>query len=44
VLEHARDPLALFPAIRDALKTGGIFVAMLPKVVSLKGFLVRLTG
>jgi SAM-dependent methyltransferase len=43
VLEHARDPLAVLPAIRDSLKTGGIFVAMLPNVVSLKSFLVRLT-
>lgn len=43
VLEHARDPLRLLGALRNALKTEGIFVAMLPNVVSLKGFLVRLT-
>ncbi|MEN3313566.1 MAG: hypothetical protein V7645_2895 [Actinomycetota bacterium] len=43
VLEHARDPLALFASVRDALKTGGTFVAVLPNVVSLKGFLTRLT-
>jgi SAM-dependent methyltransferase len=43
VLEHAREPLALFSAVRDALKTGGIFVAVLPNVVSLKSFLARLT-
>jgi SAM-dependent methyltransferase len=43
VLEHARDPLALFPIVREALKPDGIFVIELPNVVSLKGFLVRLT-
>jgi SAM-dependent methyltransferase len=43
VLEHARDPLALFPVVREALKPDGIFVVELPNVVSLKGFLVRLT-
>jgi SAM-dependent methyltransferase len=43
VLEHARDPLALFPVVREALKPEGIFVIELPNVVSLKGFLVRLT-
>jgi SAM-dependent methyltransferase len=43
VLEHARKPLALFPVIREALKPEGILVIELPNVVSLKGFLVRLT-
>ena len=43
VLEHARDPLALFPAVWKALKPGGTFVFVLPNVVSLKGFLVRVT-
>jgi SAM-dependent methyltransferase len=43
VLEHARDPLALFSSVRDALKTGGTFVAVLPNVISLKSFLTRLT-
>ena len=43
VLEHAPNPLALFPVIREALKPEGIFVIELPNVVSLKGFLVRLT-
>jgi len=43
VLEHARDPLALFAVVREALKPKGIFVIELPNVVSLKGFLVRLT-
>jgi SAM-dependent methyltransferase len=43
VLEHAREPLALLPAVRDALKTGGVFVAVLPNVVSLKSVLARLT-
>jgi SAM-dependent methyltransferase len=43
VLEHAREPLSLFPVIREALKPEGIFVIELPNVVSLKGFLVRLT-
>ena len=43
VLEHARKPLALFPVVRDALKPNGAFVVVLPNVVSLKGFLVRLT-
>jgi SAM-dependent methyltransferase len=43
VLEHAPDPLRLLGVLRNALKTDGIFVAMLPNVVSLKGFLVRLT-
>ena len=43
VLEHARDPLALFPVIREGLKPEGVFVIELPNVVSLKGFLVRLT-
>jgi SAM-dependent methyltransferase len=43
VLEHARDPLALFPIVREALKPEGIFVIEVPNVVSLKGFLVRLT-
>ncbi len=43
VLEHARDPLRLVGVLRNALKTEGIFVAVLPNVVSLKGFLVRLT-
>jgi SAM-dependent methyltransferase len=43
VLEHARDPLALFPVVREALKTGGIFVAVLPNVVSLKSLVARLT-
>jgi SAM-dependent methyltransferase len=43
VLEHARNPLALFPVIREALKPEGILVIELPNVISLKGFLVRLT-
>lgn len=43
VLEHARDPLALFPVIREGLKPEGVFVIEVPNVVSLKGFLVRLT-
>jgi SAM-dependent methyltransferase len=43
VLEHARDPLALFPVIREGLKPGGVFVIEVPNVVSLKGFLVGLT-
>ena len=43
VLEHAPNPLALFPVIREALKPEGIFVIELPNVVSLKGFLVRVT-
>jgi SAM-dependent methyltransferase len=43
VLEHARNPLALFPVIRNALKPEGVFVIELPNVVSLKGLLVRLT-
>jgi SAM-dependent methyltransferase len=43
VLEHARNPLALFPVIREALKPDGIFVIELPNVVSLKGLLARLT-
>ena len=43
VLEHARDPLALFPIIRDALKTGGVLVTVFPNVVSLKSLVVRLT-
>jgi SAM-dependent methyltransferase len=43
VLEHARNPLALFSAVRDALKTGGIFVAVLPNVVSLKSLVTRFT-
>jgi SAM-dependent methyltransferase len=42
VLEHARDPLALFPIMRDALKTGGILVTVFPNVVSLKSLVVRL--
>jgi SAM-dependent methyltransferase len=43
VLEHARNPLDLFPVIRKALKPEGIFVIVVPNVVSLKGLLVRLT-
>jgi SAM-dependent methyltransferase len=43
VLEHARDPLQVIDAIRGALKTGGVFVAVLPNVVSLKAVVVRLT-
>jgi SAM-dependent methyltransferase len=42
VLEHARDPLALLPVMRDALKTGGILVTVFPNVVSLKSLVVRL--
>jgi SAM-dependent methyltransferase len=42
VLEHARDPLALFPIMRDALKTGGILVTVFPNVVSLKSLVVGL--
>jgi len=34
VLEHARNPLALFPVIREALKPDGIFVIELPNVVT----------
>jgi len=43
VLEHARNPLALFPVIREGLKPEGVFVIEVPNVVSLKGFLVGLT-
>ena len=43
VLEHAREPLGLFPAVREALKPKGVFVVVVPNVVSLKAFLVRLT-
>jgi len=43
VLEHAGDPLALFPIMRDALKPGGILVTLFPNVVSLKSLVVRLT-
>lgn len=42
VLEHARKPLVLFHQVGNALKTGGTFVIVLPNVVSLKSFLVRL--
>jgi SAM-dependent methyltransferase len=43
VLEHARRPLALFPIVRDALKPHGVFVVVVPNVVSLKGLVVRMT-
>ncbi|MGZ4372440.1 MAG: class I SAM-dependent methyltransferase [Gaiellaceae bacterium] len=43
VLEHAREPLRLFPVVREALKPKGVFVVVLPNVVSVKGFLARLT-
>jgi SAM-dependent methyltransferase len=42
VLEHARKPLILFHHVGNALKSGGTFVVVLPNVVSLKSFLVRL--
>ena len=43
VLEHVSYPLTLFPVVRSALKKGGIFVLLLPNVVSLKGFVTRIT-
>src|SRR5947208_1842198 len=43
VLEHVRNPLHVISVIRNGLKPGGILVAILPNVVSLKGFFVRLT-
>src|SRR5205823_1604133 len=43
VLEHAREPLAMFQPVWSALKTGGTFVLVLPNVVSLKSFVARLT-
>jgi SAM-dependent methyltransferase len=42
VLEHAREPLLLFPEVWNALKSGGRFVIVLPNVASLKGFMTRL--
>jgi SAM-dependent methyltransferase len=41
VLEHAREPLAVFHHVRNALKSGGTFVVVLPNVVSLKSFFLR---
>jgi SAM-dependent methyltransferase len=43
VLEHVSHPLSLFPVVRSALKKGGIFVLVLPNVVSLKGLATRIT-
>jgi SAM-dependent methyltransferase len=43
VLEHVRNPLQVISVIRSGLKPGGIFVAIVPNVVSLKAFFVRLT-
>ena len=43
VLEHAREPLALFEPMWNALKIGGTFVVVLPNVASLKSFVARLT-
>jgi SAM-dependent methyltransferase len=42
VLEHARRPLALFPVVRNALKDGGLFVILVPNVLSFKGVVTRL--
>jgi 2-polyprenyl-3-methyl-5-hydroxy-6-metoxy-1,4-benzoquinol methylase len=41
VLEHVRYPLTLFPVVWNALTKGGLFVLVLPNVVSLKGFVTR---
>jgi SAM-dependent methyltransferase len=43
VLEHVRNPRHVISAIGEGLKPGGVFVAVLPNVVSLKAFFVRLT-
>jgi SAM-dependent methyltransferase len=43
VLEHAREPLVLFPHVWTALKSGGTFVLVLPNVVSVKSFVAHLT-
>jgi SAM-dependent methyltransferase len=43
VLEHVRHPLTLFPVIWNALKNDGLFVLVLPNVVSLKGLVTRMT-
>jgi 2-polyprenyl-3-methyl-5-hydroxy-6-metoxy-1,4-benzoquinol methylase len=43
VLEHVRYPLTLFPVAWKALKKDGLFVLVLPNVVSLKGLVTRIT-
>jgi SAM-dependent methyltransferase len=43
VLEHVRHPLSLFPVVWKALKQDGLFVLVLPNVVSLKGLVTRMT-
>jgi SAM-dependent methyltransferase len=43
VLEHAREPLALFHPVWSALKTGGTFVVVLPNVASVKSFVAHFT-
>jgi SAM-dependent methyltransferase len=43
VLEHAREPMALFEQVRGALKSGGTFVVVSPNVASVKSFIARLT-
>jgi SAM-dependent methyltransferase len=42
VLEHAREPQVLLHQVSKALKPGGTFVIVVPNVVSLKSFFVRL--
>lgn len=42
VLEHARQPLALFDDVRQALKSDGRLVIVLPNVASVKGVVTRL--
>ena len=43
VLEHARDPLSVFPVVWQALRSGGVFVLAIPNVVSVKGLVTRVT-
>jgi SAM-dependent methyltransferase len=42
VLEHAREPKVLLYQVSKALKPGGALVIVVPNVVSLKSFVVRL--
>jgi SAM-dependent methyltransferase len=43
VLEHVHKPIALFPIVARGLKHDGLFVLMLPNVLSLKGMVTRVT-
>jgi SAM-dependent methyltransferase len=43
VLEHVRRPIALFPTVARGLRSDGLFVLMVPNVLSLKGMVTRVT-